>query len=66
MKTLDETISYYKKKYNLLKDYDPLKAEEYKQLYEWLEDYKELKENKNNRFQMIEEAIKSKEEINCQ
>ena len=42
IKSLDETISYYKKKYDL------------------------LKENKNNRFQMIEEAIKSKEEINCQ
>ncbi|WP_028328991.1 hypothetical protein [Brachyspira alvinipulli] len=66
IKTLDETISYYNKKYNLLKNYDPLRAEEYKQLYEWLEDYKELIKNKNNRFQMIKEAMKSKEKTNCQ
>ena len=64
MKTLDEFINIYKKKYNLLKDYDPLRAAEYKQLYEWLEDYKRLKEN--NRFQMIKEAIESKEKTNCQ
>ena len=44
MKILDEAISYYNKKYNLLKNYDPLRAEEYKQLKQWLEEYKRLKE----------------------
>ena len=44
IKTLDEAISYYNKKYNLLKNYDPLRAEEYKQLKQWLEEYKRLKE----------------------
>ena len=66
MKTLDETIHFYKEKYNKLINYDKERAEEYKQFFRWLEDYKELKENRNNRFQMIEKAIKSKEEINCQ
>lgn len=64
IKSLDEAISYFKTKCNLLKDYDPLRAKEYKQLYEWLENYKKLKEN--NRFQMIKEAIESKEKTNCQ
>ena len=44
IKTLDEAISYYKIKYNLLKDYDPLRAKEYKQLADWLIDLKRLKE----------------------
>ena len=63
IKTLDETITFYKKKYKLLKDYDPLRASEYKQLYEWLEDYKILKEKEeikemNNRWNMIKETQK--------
>ena len=59
MKTLDEFINIYKKKYNLLKDYDPLRAAEYKQLYEWLEDYKRLKEKEEaeNRFNDIFNGI---------
>lgn len=43
IKTLDETITFYKKKYELLKDYDNLKAEEYRELADWLIDYKRLK-----------------------
>ena len=44
IKSLDEAISYYKIKYNLLKNYDPLRAKEYKQLADWLIDLKRLKE----------------------
>ncbi|MEI0479113.1 hypothetical protein [Brachyspira pulli] len=55
IKTLDEFINFYRKKYNLLKDYDPLKAEEYKQLADWLIDLKRLKqkEEAENRFNDI-------------
>ena len=55
IKTLDEAISYYKIKYNLLKDYDPLRAEEYKQLADWLIDLKRLKQKEvqYNRWDMI-------------
>uniref|UniRef100_UPI003F4BCF78 hypothetical protein n=1 Tax=Brachyspira catarrhinii TaxID=2528966 RepID=UPI003F4BCF78 len=55
MKTLDEAINVYKKKYNLLKDYDPLRAKEYKQLADWLIDLKRLKEKEEaeNRFNDI-------------
>ena len=63
IKTLDEAITFYKKKYNLLKDYDPLRAEEYKQLYEWLEDYKRLKEKEDqyNRWDMIKDTSRKLE-----
>lgn len=44
IKTLEEAISNYKIKYNLLKDYDPLRAKEYKQLADWLIDLKRLKQ----------------------
>ena len=59
IKSLDEAINVYKKKYNLLKDYDPLRTAEYKQLYEWLEDYKRLKEKEEaeNRFNDIFNGI---------
>lgn len=55
MKTLDEAIFYYKTKYNLLKNYDLLRAEEYKQLADWLIDLKRLreKESQYNRWDMI-------------
>ncbi|MCZ9850157.1 hypothetical protein [Brachyspira hyodysenteriae] len=55
IKSLDEAINVYKKKYDLLKDYDPLRAAEYKLLYEWLEDYKRLKgkEEAENKFNDI-------------
>ncbi|MEI0516481.1 hypothetical protein [Brachyspira murdochii] len=56
IRTLDETITFYKKKYKLLKDYDNLKAEEYRELADWLIDYKRLKEDKEkikNRWNMI-------------
>ena len=43
IKTLDEAITFYKKKYKLLENYDIEKAEEYKQLADWLIDYKRLK-----------------------
>ena len=43
IKTLDETITFYKKKYEILRNYDNLKAEEYKELSDWLIDYKRLK-----------------------
>ena len=59
IKTLDEFINFYRKKYNLLKDYDPLKAEEYKQLADWLIDLKRLKqkEEAENRFNDIFNVI---------
>lgn len=69
IKTLDETIAFYNRKYNLLKRYDSLRAEEYKQLADWLIDYKGLKEaisKSNNRFQMIKETMENKENKNCQ
>ncbi|MCZ9889040.1 hypothetical protein [Brachyspira hyodysenteriae] len=55
IKSLDEAINVYKKKYDLLKDYDPLRAEEYKQLADWLIDLKRLKEEEAqyNRWNMI-------------
>ncbi|WP_300759408.1 hypothetical protein [uncultured Brachyspira sp.] len=56
IKTLDEAITFYKKKYKLLENYDIEKAEEYKQLADWLIDYKRLKEDKEkikNRWNMI-------------
>ena len=55
IKSLDEAIFYYKTKYNLLKNYDPLRAEEYKQLADWLIDLKRLreKESQYNRWDMI-------------
>lgn len=55
IKSLDEAINVYKKKYDLLKDYDPLRAEEYKQLADWLIDLKRLKEEESqyNRWNMI-------------
>lgn len=61
IKTLDETITLYKKKYELLKNYDNLKAEEYRELADWLIDYKRLKEDKEkikNRWNMIKETQK--------
>ncbi|MEI0447892.1 hypothetical protein R4J03_12660 [Brachyspira intermedia] len=63
IKSLYEAISYYKIKYNLLKNYDPLRAEEYKQLYEWLEDYKRLKEKEDqyNRWDMIKDTSRKLE-----
>ena len=68
MKTLDEVIFYYKTKYNLLKNYDPLRAEEYKQLADWLIDYKRLKIILNESVAKMNKIIndyKSKmEEIN--
>ena len=55
IKTLDEAISYYKKKNKLLENYDIEKAEEYKQLADWLIDLKRLKEKEAqyNRWGMI-------------
>ena len=55
IKSLDEAISYFKIKYNLLKNYDPLRAEEYKQLADWLIDLKRLKQKEvqYNRWDMI-------------
>ena len=55
IKSLDEAINVYKKKYNLLKDYDPLRAKEYKQLADWLIDLKRLKEKEEaeNKFNDI-------------
>ncbi|MEI0496624.1 hypothetical protein R4J09_14630 [Brachyspira intermedia] len=55
IKSLDEAISYYKIKYNLLKNYDPLRAKEYKQLADWLIDLKRLKQKEvqYNRWDMI-------------
>ena len=68
IKTLDETIAFYKQKYNQLKNYDNLKAEEYKQLYEWLSDYKKVKKTLNDGVEQMDKIIndyKSKiEEIN--
>ena len=57
IKTLDEAITFYKKKYKLLENYDIEKAEEYKQLADWLIDYKRLKEKEAqyNRWDMIYE-----------
>ena len=59
IKSLDEAINVYKKKYNLLKDYDPLRAKEYKQLADWLIDLKRLKqkEEAENRFNDIFNGI---------
>ncbi|PCG20578.1 hypothetical protein [Brachyspira sp. G79] len=56
IRTLDETITFYKKKYELLKNYDNLKAEEYRELYNWLIDYKRLKAK--------EESEETQKEIN--
>ncbi|MDA0090571.1 hypothetical protein OFR95_15020 [Brachyspira hyodysenteriae] len=55
IKTLDEAITFYKKKHKLLENYDIEKAEEYKQLADWLIDLKRLKEEKAqyNRWNMI-------------
>ena len=66
IRTLDETIIFYKKKYELLKDYDNLKAEEYRELADWLIDYKRLKakeetEKVSNRWNMIKETRQNKE-----
>ena len=59
IKSIDEAINVYKKKYNLLKDYDPLRAKEYKQLADWLIDLKRLKqkEEAENRFNDIFNGI---------
>lgn len=59
IKSLDEAISYFKIKCNLLKDYDPLRAKEYKQLADWLIDYKRLKqkEEAENKFNDIFNGI---------
>ena len=65
IKTLDEAITFYKKKYKLLENYDIEKAEEYKQLADWLIDYKRLKET-YNRWDMIKNTMKDKEKTNCQ
>ena len=59
IKTLDEAITFYKKKYKLLENYDIKKAEEYKQLADWLIDYKRLKEKEeaeNDFFSHLKEA----------
>ena len=55
IKTLDEAITFYKKKHKLLENYDIEKAEEYKQLADWLIDLKRLKEKETqyNRWDMI-------------
>ena len=55
IKTLDEAITFYKKKYKLLENYDIKKAEEYKQLADWLIDLKRLKQKEvqYNRWDMI-------------
>ena len=55
IKTLDEAITFYKKKYKLLENYDIEKAEEYKQLADWLIDLKRLKQKEvqYNRWDMI-------------
>ncbi|MEI0539090.1 hypothetical protein [Brachyspira pulli] len=67
IKTLDETITFYKKKYKLLENYDIEKAEEYKQLADWLIDLKRLKEKETyNRWDIIKKAMKDKEKTNCQ
>lgn len=57
IKTLDEAITFYKKKHKLLENYDIEKAEEYKQLADWLIDLKRLKEKEAqyNRWDMIYE-----------
>lgn len=60
IKALDETITFYKKKYELLKNYDNLKAEEYRELADWLIDYKRLKEKEeaeNDFFSHLKEAL---------
>lgn len=68
IKTLDEAITFYKKKYKLLENYDIEKAEEYKQLADWLIDYKRLKIILNESVAKMNKIIndyKSKmEEIN--
>ena len=68
IKTLDEAIYFYKIKYEQLKGYDALRAEEYKQLYEWLSDYKKVKKTLNDGVEQMDKIIndyKSKiEEIN--
>lgn len=55
IKSLDEAITFYKKKHKLLENYDIEKAEEYKQLADWLIDLKRLKEEEAqyNRWNMI-------------
>ena len=55
IKTLDEAITFYKKKHKLLENYDIEKAEEYKQLADWLMDLKRLKQKEvqYNRWDMI-------------
>ena len=55
IKTLDEAITFYKKKHKLLENYDIEKAEEYKQLADWLIDLKRLKQKEvqYNRWDMI-------------
>ena len=60
IKTLDEAITFYKKKYELLKNYDNLKAEEYRELSYWLMDYKRLKskeEAENDLFSHLKEIL---------
>ena len=63
IKTLDEAITFYKKKYKLLENYDIEKAEEYKQLADWLIDYKRLKEKEDqyNRWDMIKDTSRKLE-----
>ena len=63
IKTLDEAITFYKKKYKLLENYDIKKAEEYKQLADWLIDYKRLKEKEDqyNRWDMIKDTSRKLE-----
>ena len=55
IKSLDEAITFYKKKHKLLENYDIEKAEEYKQLADWLIDLKRLKQKEvqYNRWDMI-------------
>ena len=57
IKTLDEAIYFYKIKYEQLKGYDALKAEEYKQLYEWLSDYKKVKKTLNDGVEQMDKII---------
>ncbi|MEI0510798.1 hypothetical protein [Brachyspira intermedia] len=61
IKTLDEAITFYKKKHKLLENYDIEKAEEYKQLADWLIDLKRLRETQYNRWDMIKSITKKLE-----
>ena len=63
IKSLDEAITFYKKKHKLLENYDIEKAEEYKQLADWLIDLKRLKQKEvqYNRWDMIKDTSRKLE-----